>query len=779
MKRRTLLLSGLGAAGALIVGVCAAPPRSRLGQPQTLPVVDGQVGLNAWIKIAADGSVLLASPRSEMGQGAHTGLAQLVAEELDLPLARVQIIEAGHDTLYGNVAASVGNLPFGPREMGPRDEGRLNVRLAAWFGAKLGRELGLNVTGGSTSLPDAWEPLRLAAATARAQLLAAAAEQHGLTPEGLSIQAGHIRHGTQDLGHFGPYAASAAGRRVGTVSLKPRNEWRVIGQAAPRVDLAGKVNGSARFGMDVRLPGQLYAAIQHCPWFGGGLGTAQVDAVRALPGVVRVVALPPMAGSQPAYAVVARSTWHAQQAARALQVAWPPPVGGGVDSDAIARDLLRQAQEAHASGGGFAFAEAGDAAATIARSARRVEAVYTAPYLAHAPLEPMNCTAQVRDGQVTLWLPTQAPSHARAAAARAVGVAPEAVTVHVTYLGGGFGRRLDVDYAAQAARVALECSGAPVQLVWSREEDMTHDFYRPAAAAVMQAGLDAQGRPTALAVTHAGDALYARWLERIEPERTGRIELLNRTAFLDTRLPAALRQPQDAPDKAAAEGIFTQPYAFDALRLAHVATKSGVPIGPWRAVGHSHHAFFIESFIDELAHAAGADPVAFRLSLLDGLPRHAAVLRRAAEAAGWGQALPPGRTRGVALHESVGSIVAQVAEVEKAEGGLRVRRVVCAIDCGTVINPGQVARQMESAVIFGLSAALFGRIDIRAGRVQQQNFPDYPMLTLADTPVIDTFFVDSEAPPGGVGEAGLPPIAPAVGNAWFALTGERKRSLPL
>jgi isoquinoline 1-oxidoreductase beta subunit len=498
-----------------------------------------------------------------------------------------------------------------------------------------------------------------------------------------------------------------------------------------------------------------------------------------LPGVVRVVAVPPMAGSQPAYAVVARTTWHALRAARALQVAWQPPANGGVDSAAITRELARQAQEAHASQGGFAFAEAGDAKAALATSGKRIQAVYTAPYLAHATLEPQTCTAQVRDGQVTVWAPTQLPSHARAAAARAAGVKPEAVTVHVTYLGGGFGRRLDVDFVAQATRVAAECGGAPVQLVWSREEDTTHDFYRPASAAVMEAGLDANGRPTALAITHAEDALYARWLERIEPERAGALELINRTAFLDSRLLAALRHPQDAPDKAASEGLFTHPYAFAAQRLAHVATRSGVPIGPWRAVGHSQHAFFIESFIDELAHAAQADPVAFRLSLLGGLPRHAAVLRRAAEAAGWGQPLPAGRARGVALHESVGSIVAQVAEVEKGETGPRVRRVVCAIDCGTVINPGQVARQMESAVIFGLTAALYGRIDIRAGRVQQQNFPDYPLLTLADTPVIDTYFIDSEAPPGGVGEAGLPPIAPAVGNAWFALTGERKRELPL
>ena len=775
MRRRTLLLSGLGTAGALLVGWGFLPPRSRLGRAGSLPVVDGEVGLNGWIKIGSDGAVLLAMNRSEMGQGVHTGLAQLVAEELDVPLARVRLIEAGHDALYGNVATMLGNMPFGPR-----DEGGWPRRIAAWATVRVARELGINFTGGSASMADAWEPLRLAAATARAQLLGAMALRHKLPVAELTVNDGVVHHASGPLGRYGDVAAQAALTPPGDVALKPAAQWRQIGQALPRIDLAGKVNGQARFGIDVREPGQRFAAIRHCPMLGGGLGPVRNRAqVMAMPGVLRLVELGPMAGSTAAYAVVAQTTWHAQQAARALDVAWQPPPGGMVDSAQVLRSLEAQARQAHAQGGGFAFRRAGDVSGALQGAARRIEAVYSAPYLAHMTMEPMNCTVQVADGRATVWAPTQVPGAAREAAARVLGLPDEAVTVHVTYLGGGFGRRLEVDFVAQAARIALECGGAPVQLVWSREEDMAHDFYRPAGVAVMQAGLDASGRPVALAITNAGDALVPRWLARIVPRVSGLIEGLTRNGFPDARAPAALLAAGDAPDKTSSEGLFDLPYGVPALRVAHVATHSGIPVGSWRSVGHSHHAFFLESFVDELAHAAGADPVAFRLSLLEGLPRHQAVLQRAAEAAGWGQPLPAGVARGVALHESFGSIVAQVVEVAKVSGRPRVLRVVCAVDCGTVVNPGIVARQMEGGIVFGLTAALHGGVDVVASEVKQKNFPDQPLLTLADCPRIDTFFVPSGGPPTGVGEPGTPPVAPALANAWFALTGERRRQLPL
>lgn len=774
MKRRTLLLSGLGAAGALVVGWGLMPPRSRLGDARTLPSLDGEVALNGWIKIATDGTVLLAMNRSEMGQGVHTALAQLAAEELDVPLRTVRLTAAGHDAIYGNVAASLGNLPFGPR-----DHERRAFKLSAWVTSKLARELGLNLTGGSSTTADAWDALRLAAATARAQLLGAAALKHKLPVAELSVKDGFVHHASGPLEHYGSLAAQAALTPPGDVVIKSRPQWTQIGQPLPRIDLAAKVDGSARFGLDVREHGQVFAAIRHCPMLGGGLGPANVDAVRARSGVLRVVALGPVAGSTAAYAVVARTTWHALEAAKALDVVWQPPPGGRLDSQAILAALEAEARSAHEAGGGFVFAARGDAQGALALAATRLQAVYRAPYLAHVTMEPMNCTVQVLEGHVTVWAPTQAPGFARDVAARVAGVPVEAVTVHVTYLGGGFGRRLDVDFIGQAVRVAMEMAGLPVQLVWSREEDMTHDFYRPAEVAVLEGGLDAQGRPVALAVTNAADALLPRWAERVMPGMAKALDLLNRNAFPDGRALAALFKQGDAPDKTASEGLFDLGYAIPNLRIAHQPTHSGVPVGMWRSVGHSHHAFFKEGFIDELAHAASADPVAFRLALLDGLPRHQAVLQRAADVAGWGRPLPAGVARGVAVHESFGSVVAQVVEVQRRDGQPRVRRVVCALDCGTVVNPAIVVRQVESGIVFGLSAALWGRIDIVGSEVQQKNFPDHPLLTLAQCPVIETHLIDSDTPPAGVGEPATPPVAPALANAWFALTGERRRSLPL
>ena len=399
MRRRTLLLTGLGAAGALVVGWGFMPPRARLGDARTLPPVDGEVGLNGWIKIAADGSVLLAMNRSEMGQGVHTALAQLVAEELDVPLQRVHLTAAGHDTIYGNIAAALGNIPFGPRD---REAAGSSLRLSSWVTAKVGRELGLNLTGGSSSTADAWDTLRIAAATARAQLLGAAALKHRLPVAELSVKDGVIQHASGDLGHYGDVAAQAALTPPGQVVLKERQRWTQIGQPLPRLDLAAKVDGSARYGLDVRQPGQVFAAIRHCPMLGGGLGPANVDAVRARPGVLRVVALGNIAGSTPAYAVVARTTWHAREAARALDVAWQPPPNGPLDSAAILTALEAEARRAHAAGDGFAFLKQGDARAALAQAATQLIAVYRAPYLAHATMKPMNCTTQMLNDRITI-----------------------------------------------------------------------------------------------------------------------------------------------------------------------------------------------------------------------------------------------------------------------------------------------------------------------------------------------------------------------------------------
>ena len=758
MKRRSLLLSGATVGGALLVGWGLMPPRSRLGNAALWQPADGEIALNGWIRIAKDGTVVLAMNRSEMGQGVHTALAMLAAEELDVPLARVRLQPAGHDAIFGSAESFVGFLPFhaDSREPGQESAG---FKTARWITLKVARELGINVTGGSASVADAWEPLRLAAATARARLLGVASLRWKLPVAELEVRDGVVSHPSGPRAHYGELIEQAALAPPGDVILKPRSAMRVIGKPAQRIDLADKCDGRARYGLDVRLPGLVYASVVHAPMIGGSPGPVDVNAALQSPGVERIVRLPPLGGADAALAVVARTTWHAREAARALSVQWRAPPAGPLDSKRIEAALEAAARAAAEQRSGFTFHQRGDSAAAMAGAARRVEALYRAPYLAHATMEPMNCTARIHaDGGIEVWAPTQVPGLVRDAAARVAGVKPDAVTVHVTYLGGGFGRRLEVDFAAQAVRVAQETGGRPVQLSWSREEDFTHDFYRPAGAAWLRAGFDAQGRLQVFEAHSAGDALAPRWLERVLPALTG---------------------PVDPPDKTTVEGLYDLPYAIAHQRIAHVATKSGVPIGNWRSVGHSHNAFFSESFIDELAFAAQQDPVKFRLELLADKPRHAAVLQLAAQKGGWSQPLPKGRARGIALHESFGTICAQVVEVSAVDKQLRVLRVVSALDCGTVVHPQGVAQQVESSVVMGLSAALYGRIDIEGGVVKQKNFPDAPLLTLAQTPAIETHTVASTLPPTGMGEPALPPVAPALANALFALTGQRLRELPL
>jgi isoquinoline 1-oxidoreductase beta subunit len=779
MRRRTLLLAGAGALGALVVGFAALPPRSRLGRAALLAGGNG-IALNGWIRVEPDGRVQLAMPKCEMGQGVHTALAMLAAEELDVPLASVQLTEAGHDAIYGNVAMITGGLPLQPEDS-ERGRETTRTRLARWSFAKLARELNINATGGSSSVSDLWEPLRWAAATARGQLLGAASLRWKLPVAELRIEAGVVRHATGEHANFGELVEQARHTPPGEVQLKPRGAWKLIGTAAPRTDAAAKSDGSARFGIDVRLPGLRYAVVRHAPALGGSPGAVDAARALALPGVERVVRLGSYAGSTPALAVVGRTSWHAKRGADALEVEWRARPAGPLDGRVILAALEAAARDDDT---GFAFHAQGDALGKIASSPNTIEAVYRAPYLAHATMEPINCTARVAGGKVEVWVPTQVPGMARALAAQVAGVKPDAVTVHVTYLGGGFGRRLEIDMVGQAVRVALECGGAPVQLLWPREEDLTHDFYRPAGVARLRASMDSDGRPLALAIHSAGDAPTPRWMERaLAPQSAALAAALGSGG--DLVVPRALQPllaatagPLMTPDKTASEGLFDLPYAIVHQHIVHTATRSGVPVGFWRAVGHSHNAFFIESFIDELAQTFNADPVDYRLALLRQMPRHDAVLRLVADKAQWQRALPEGRARGVALHESFDSIVAQVVEVSIEGNRLRVHRVVCAVDCGTVVNPGIVAQQVESGIVFALTAALHGRIDIEGSVVRQRNFPDYPLAALRDTPAIETHIVPSERPPGGVGEVAVPPLAPALGNALFALTGKRLRELP-
>jgi isoquinoline 1-oxidoreductase subunit beta len=752
MKKRTLLLSALGVGGALLVGWGAMPQRSRLGAGALMLPKEGDVALNGWIKVSPDGSVAMAMPRSEMGQGVHTALAMLVAQELDLPLAKVRLAQAGLDSIYGNVAMFVASLPFHPKDSEAGQQ-TTAVKTGEWIVGKVARELGVVVTGGSSSVADAWDPVRLAAATARAQLVAAAAAKWGVPVAQVTIAQG-VLTAAGKTGHFGEFMAAAAALPPGEVKVKDAKDFTLVGTPAPRNDVPAKVTGQAQFGIDVRLPGMVFAAVRLCPMLGGSPGAVDASKATALPGVERVVALPSLGGGTAGLAVVGVTSWHAKQGAQALEVQWQQRPAGALDSAAIYSQLAVAATRA----GGTTFHSRGTIEEAENTADRKLEALYSAPYLAHATMEPMNCTAQVADGKVTIWVPTQVPQMARDIAAQTAGVPKDAVTVNVTFLGGGFGRRLEVDFVAQAVRVAMSCGGRPVQLLYSREEDMQHDFYRPAQAAMLRASMDKTGAVTGMRIQSAGDAITPRWFERAFPLLAG---------------------PVDTPDKTTSEGLFDIPYNFAHQHISHTATQSGVPVGFWRSVGHSHNAFFCESFIDELAAATQVDAVEFRRRALAQSPRHLAVLNLAALKAGWGSPLPTGRTRGVALHESFGSIVAQVVEASLEQGKPRIHRVVCAIDCGTVVNPGIVAQQIESSVIFGISAALYGRIDITQSQVQQSNYPNYPVMQLAQAPVVQTFIVPSTAAPTGVGEPGVPPVAPALANALFLLTGRRARSLPL
>jgi isoquinoline 1-oxidoreductase beta subunit len=753
MKRRNLILSGLGFTGALVVGWGVMPERSRLGKPSNMLLTEGDIALNGWIKIAKDGSVVMAMHRSEMGQGIHNALSMLVAEELDVPLSQIRLEQAGHDGIYGNVAMFVGTLPFHPLQSEGVDKSFL-VHSGEWIVGKVARELGINATGGSSSVKDAWSHLRLAAATAKASLLLAAASQWKVPLNEIKVKEGLLTHSSGKSANYGEFAKAAAGQTPQNVALKDRKDWTLIGKPSKRADVPSKTNGTAIFGMDVRLPNMLFASVVQVPQMGGTMVNFDAKEALAMPGVVKCVELASKAGSAPGFAVVAKSTWHAKQAADKVKAQWAQRAEGAIDTQGIEAQLIEKLKTEK----GYAFHDQGNADKAESSAARIIQAQYKAPYLAHATMEPMNCTAQFKGGLLEIWAPTQVPGLARAAAAKVADVSEDKVKLNVTLLGGGFGRRLEADVVAQVTQIAMALDGAPVQLVWTREEDMTHDFYRPMQVAQLSAAINAKGEVESLRIKSVGDAISPRWMSRVLP---------------------ALSGPIDAPDKTTAEGLFDLPYGFANQHMAHVSTRMGVPIGFWRSVGHSHNAFFSESFIDELAFETKQDPVAFRLTLLTQTPRYAAVLKMAADKAKWGATLPSGHAHGVALHRSFGSIVAQVAEVSMKEGVLRVHRVVCAIDCGTVVNPDTVAQQVESSVSFALSAALFGKIDIQEGVVQQTNFTNYPLVNLAQSPVVETWIIPSTQLPEGVGEPAVPPLAPAVANAMFKLTGQRVRSLPL
>lgn len=745
--RRRFLVGTALASTALVVGWSLMPPRQRLHGARALAIPDS-VPLNGWVAIARDGTVSVVVARSEMGQGVHTALPMLLAEELDVALDKVRVVPPPIDRIYANVGVLRDNLPFHPDHQGTLARG------AQWMVAKVGRELGIMLTGGSSSVRDAWLPMREAGAVARAMLVKAACEKWGAQPADCRTEDGFVIHTDGRRAGYGELAARAAivgeGLQADDVKLKEPSRFRLVGRPLPRLDSRAKVDGSARFGIDARPDGLLYAALVLPPALGSRLASFDAQAVRTMPGVRAVVDLsatlakPGAAGN--AVAVAADSWWQARQAAAALPVTWV----AGEHAALSTQDLTAALAAALEKNEGHVYHAQG--AGPVAAPARTISAQYSAPLLAHAALEPVNCTARLKDGKLRLWASTQVPSLAVDVAARIAGIERADVDIEPMLIGGGFGRRLETDMVAQAVALAVALPGQPVQLIWTREQDTMHDMYRPQALARFSAQLDGEGNLLHWDSHSASGSVVRQYLPR------------------NLGLPAA------GPDKTTAEGAYDQPYALPSQRSAHTIVDVPVPLGYWRSVGHSHNAFFFESFLDEVAHAAGRDPVALRRSLLAGQPRALAVLDAALGRTGKAGS---GRAHGVALHRSFGSIVAQVAEVSVEDGEIRVHRVVCAIDCGLVVNPNIVAQQVESAVIFGLSAALAGEITYAGGRVEQSNFGDYPLVRMFGAPEVETIVMPSTLHPEGVGEPAVPPVAPAVASAVFQLTGKRLRSLPL
>jgi isoquinoline 1-oxidoreductase subunit beta len=705
ISRRSFITSVVALGGGMALGFHLPSGMSRA------EAATGPAEVNAWVVIQPDDAVIIRVARSEMGQGITTSLPMLVAEELQCDWSKV-------------------------RAEFPRADENLR-RKRAW---------GDMSTGGSRSVRTSQEFLRKAGAAAREMLTAAAAAQWGVPAAECQAANSVITHEPSGRTlRYGEVAEAAAKLPPpAEPRLKDPKNWTLIGTPQKRLDTLDKITGKPLFGIDVRVPNMLYAAIVQCPVFGGSPKSYDESKIRGLKGVRQVVRLPN------AVAVVADSWWQAKKAVDELLVTWDEGENGKVSSAGIA-ELLR---------GGLAASEAaivrknGDVDAALAQAAKRIEADYGAPFLAHATMEPQNCTAHVTPEKVEIWVATQSGEAALAAAAAAAEVPPEKVVVHKTMLGGGFGRRGAVqDYVHQAVLIA-KAAGQPVKLLWTREEDIRHDFYRPTAMARFTAGLDASGMPIAWRVRVTGPSIIAN----LFPQRlTNGVDASFANAFTDEMA-----------------------YAVPNYEASYAMRTTHVPVGFWRSVNHSQNGFFRESFIDEMAHAAGQDPYQYRRKLLSKDPVRLAVLDAAAQKAGWEKPAPEGVSRGIALVEAYGTLVAQVAEASVGDNGeVKVHRIVAAIDTGHVVNPQILQAQTESGIVYGLSAALFGAITIENGRVKQGNFDDYEMVRLAEMPVIETAVVPSGGFWGGGGEPAVPPLAPALCNAIFAATGKRIRSLPL
>jgi isoquinoline 1-oxidoreductase subunit beta len=703
LSRRSFLEASAAAGGGLLLslGLPLGAGESRAASSDFVP--------NAFIRIGSDGQVVLTMSYVEMGQGTYTSIPMLIAEELEVDLRQVRLEHAPpNEKLYAN--------PL----------------------------LGVQATGNSNAIRGAWQPLRKAGATAKAMLVAAAAKRWNVDPATCRAQTGAVSHESSGRrASYGELAADAASMPVPeNVTLKRPQDFRLIGTPAKRLDTPAKINGTALYGIDARPPGVKIATLAQSPAFGGRVKSVDDAEAKAVKGVRQIVRL------DDAVAVVADHMGAAKKGLAALKIEWDDGPQAGLSTKDIARELESATQKP-----GAVAQNKGDADKAFAGATTKVEVGYEVPFLAHATMEPMNCTVHLQKDACEIWVGSQALARAQAAAAKTAGLPVERVMVHNHLIGGGFGRRLDVDGVVRAVEIAKQVDG-PVKVIWTREEDIQHDMYRPYWFDRISAGLDDKGRPVAWRNRFAGSSVIARWL------------------------PPAFANGLD-PDTT--EGAIDLVYDLPNFHVEYVRVEPpGIQTAFWRSVGPSHNVFVTESFMDELATAAKQDPVAYRLALLGNAPRAKTVLELAAQKAGWGQPLPAGRGRGVSLQRAFGSYMAQVAEVEVAKSGVvRVKRVVCAVDLGTSVNPDTIQAQVQSGAIFGITAALYGEITLKNGRVEQSNFDTYQMLRIDEAPVIEVHVVQSSEPPGGLGEAGTSGVVPAVSNAIFAATGKRLRKMPV
>ena len=715
VSRRNFIKGSALLGGSLVVGV------SLTGcGPTPLPhAAAGDLQPNAFIQLTPQGDFIMQLHKVEMGQGTHTGLATLVAEELNMPPEMLRIEHA----------------QFHPDFIDP--------------------DFYVMLTGGSSSVRTSFTPLREAAAMLSQLLRQAAAEQQGVGIEQVQLRDGSLYVGDKQIAPGSLVEMARQLPQPETLELKPATEFRFIGKQNTRLDAHSKSTGTATFGIDAQYPGALSAVLLRCPHFGGSLKAFDASAAEGSPGLVQVLEV------DGAVAVLADNYWHARQAANKIQLDWDKGPLAGVSSDALRaqRHELAKTEE------GKVVEELGEASAA---TGERFEVMYDVPYLAHATMEPMNALAVPTENGLEIWSGMQGVQLAVDAVARATGLEKSQIQVHNHFLGGGFGRRIQNDYVVEAARIA-QLSGKPVRLIWSREDDTRHDYYRPNSSALMAATVD-------------GDTVSSLQIKAVAPSIFGQFLPLMTRSLLPAWLPGGVHETigdmAAGSDPAATEGLIHSPYQFPYKRSNYVMQELTAPLGYWRSVGHSQNAFFIEGFIDELAHRTGRNPLDFRLANMDKASRHYRVLSEVAKRADWGNP-PVGQFQGLAVHESFGSVVAEVVTVSVDGGQLKVHKVVCAVDCGMVVNPEIVVAQMESGIIFGLTAALKGEITLQDGAVQQSNFHDYGMLRMPETPEIEVHLLASTNPPSGVGEPGTPPIAPALANAIFAATGQRLRQLPL